>query len=162
MRISPAVVAAAVAEGHYQDPRAAEYITRVLIERQRKIGWHYLRETSPLEAFTVSEVEGATRLCFDDPLVVHFGAAVPTLAGTTRHRVATWDFAGQGLPARREQAGAAQVCVEGLRLSSDHGGYTVVDIETTRGEGSPRNRVLVHLARVPGTGEPRVIGLRRL
>ena len=84
-----------------------------------------------------------------------------------RHQVATWDFAGRPLPAspapsaRIAQAGAARVCLDGLRLPADHDGYTVVDIETTRA-GSPRNRILVHLARVPGTGEPRVIGVRRL
>jgi len=165
MRLPPEVVAAAVEEGHYQDPRATAYITRTLIERQRKIGWHYLRDTSPLEAFTVSEADGApgsARLCFDDPLIAHFGTAAPALATTTRHRVATWDFAGQSLGTRFERTGAAQVCLEGVRLAPDHAGYTVVDIETTRGEGAPRNRLLVHLARVPETGEPRVIGLRRL
>jgi len=164
MRLSPAVVEAAVAEAHYQDPRAAAFITRTLIERQRKIGWHYLRQTSPLETFIVSEEAGGAtaRLCFDDPLITHFGAAVPTLAATTRHRVATWDLAGRSLPGRFERAGAARVCLDGVKLSADGDGYTIVDIETVRGDSSPRNRVLVHLARVPGTGKPRVIGLRRL
>jgi len=162
MRISPEVVAAAVAEGHYRDPRAAAYITRTLVERQRKIGWHYLRETSPLEAFTIAEGEGGARLCFEDPLIEHFGAEVPALAATTRYRVATWDFGGRALPARFEQPGAAQVCLEGLRLPADHDGYAVIDIVTTRGTGSPLNRVLVHVARAPRTGTLRVIGLRRL
>jgi len=84
------------------------------------------------------------------------------LSTTTRHRIATWDLAGRSLPGRFERTGAARVCLDGVRLSADGDGYTIVDIETVRGDGSPRNRVLVHLARVPGTGKPRVIGLRRL
>ena len=162
MSISPEVVAAAVAEGRYRDPRAAAYITRTLVERQRKIGWHYLRETRPLEAFTIAEGEGGARLCFEDPLIGRFAGQVPALAATTRHRVATWDHAGRSLPARFERPGAARVCLDGLRLPADHDGYAVIDIETTRGAGSPRNRVLVHVARAPETGSLRVIGLRRL
>ena len=162
MRVSPEVVGAAVAEGRYRDPRAAAYITRTLVERQRKIGWHYLRETSPLEGFTIAEGEGGARLCFEDPLIEHFGAQVPSLAAATRHRVATWDFAGRSLPVRLERPGAAQVCLDGLRLPLDHDGYTVIDIETTRGAASPLNRMLVHVARAPHTKTLRVIGLRRL
>jgi hypothetical protein len=163
MRLSPEHVAAAVAEGHYSDPRSAAYITRTLIERQRKLGRYYLAQTSALEGFTVAtdgERTGA-RLCFDDALLAHFGAAEPRLGATTRHQITTWDFDGRPLPSKTERAGQASACLDGLSLAPDHDGYTIVDIQTRRA-GTPDNRVLVHLARDPATGSPRIIGLRRL
>lgn len=170
MRVTPAHISAAVAEGQYQDPRAAAFVTRTLIERQRKIARYYLSETSPLERFAVTEAasEGAAAtaatqasLCFDDPLLAHFGAGEPPLRTSTRHRVSTWDFAGRPLPLRAWQAGRDRTCVAGITLASDHDGYTIVDIETTRA-GSPTNRLLVHIARDPVSRRARVIGLRRL
>jgi hypothetical protein len=161
MNLSPAHIAAAVAEGQYQDPRSAAYITQTLIERQRKIGRYYLTQTSGLDAFAVSEDAEGSRFCFDDRVVIHFGAEEPGLVSTTRHRIASWDFMGRPLSPRIERTGAAQVCVDGLALAPDHDGYTILDIETTRA-GTPVNRVLVHVAREAGTREPRVIGIRRL
>jgi hypothetical protein len=162
MHVSPAHIAAAVSEGRYPDPAAAAYVTRTLIERQRKIGWHYLTRTSPLERFSVSAGDAAgNSICFDDPLLIHFAGADQRLRATTRHRIATWDFAGRPLPLRIERAGADRVCVDGITLGSDHDGYTVVDIETVR-PGVATNRMLVHIALDPASHLPRVIGLRRL
>jgi len=162
MRISPAHIAAAVSEGRYPDAAAEAYVTRTLIERQRKLGWHYLTQTSPLERFEVSaEPAAGNSLCFDDPLLIHFARDHQLLQATTRHRVATWDFAGRPLPLQLERAGAERVCIEGIALPADHDGYTIVDIETAR-PGIATNRILVHIARDPASHQPRVIGLRRL
>jgi hypothetical protein len=161
MRVTAEHVAAAVAEARYDDPRSAAYVTRTLIERQRKLGRHYLAETSPLDSFTVAAHDGTFALCFADPLVEHFGAAEPALGASTRHHVATWGFDGGPLPRRADAAGAVDVCIDGIAPGADHDGYTIVDIRTTRA-GTPPGRILVHLARDPRTGEPRVIGLRRL
>jgi hypothetical protein len=162
MQVTPAHIAAAVSEARYQDPRSAAYITRTLIERQRKIGWHYLTQTSPLEHVSVSAGGAAgDSICFDDPLLIHFAGDDPRLRATTRHRIATWDFAGRPLPLRVERAGAERVCVDGVTPGADHDGYTIVDIETVR-PGVATNRLLVHIARDPASQRPRVIGLRRL
>jgi hypothetical protein len=162
MQVSPAHIAAAVSEGHYQDAASAAYITRTLIERQRKIGWHYLTQTSPLERFSVSAGGPAgNSICFDDPLLIHFAGDDQGLRTTTRHRIATWDFAGHPLPLRVERAGADRVCVDGITLGASHDGYTIVDIETAR-PGIAANRMLVHIALDPASHLPRVIGLRRL
>ncbi|MEO5768298.1 MAG: hypothetical protein ABIS92_08090 [Polyangia bacterium] len=161
MRVTPAHIEAAVAEAQYEDPRSAAYVTQTLLERQRKIGRYYLTETSALESFSVSEVAGKARVCFDDPVVAHLGAGEPLLASSTRHYVTTWDFAGRPLPFRAQEAGAARVCVDGLTAAPDANGYTIVDIATSRA-GTPTNRLLLHVARDPASQALRVVGLRRL
>jgi hypothetical protein len=161
MKVTPSHVAAAVAEGQYQDPRSAAYITQTLIERQRKIGRHYLTATSALEAFSVSETSGTARVCFDDPVIAYFGRGEPLLASSTRHRVKSWDFGGRQLPFRGEAPGAPRVCLDGVTAAVDHEGYTIVDIETSRA-GTATNRLLLHIARAPESQALRVIGIRRL
>jgi len=60
-------IRAVVETGDYSDPRAVEYITRVLIERRDKIGRTYFSKLLPLDNFTVSG--GA--VSFDDLAVKH-------------------------------------------------------------------------------------------
>lgn len=159
MRVGPRLIAAAVDEAHYADPRAAAFVARTLRERQIKIGRHWLRQASPLDAFEVTAQGATNRLCFQDLLLTHFGD--DGVAAETQLRVVAWDFAGRPLPFASTRAGTARVCLEGLSLTADHDGYTIVDITTIR-SGDRDLRILVHLARDPGTGRPRVIGVRRL
>ena len=160
MRFGPEHVAAAVAEGQYSDPRAAAYVTRTLIERQRKLGRYHLAQLSSLRGFTVMEDAGGARLCFEDALIAHFGTEEPDLARSTAHRARVWDFRGRPLPYERTLRGHTRGCLSQIPLGPDADGYTIVDVSTHRGSDDPR-RVLVHLARGP-EGTLRVIGVRRL
>jgi hypothetical protein len=147
-RITPAHVAAVVAEAHYEDPRSSVYMTRTLIERQRKLVRHYLSQVSPLDGF---RVEGG-RLCFQDLLAESFAEE-----RAVSHRLVAWDWAGRRLAFAAEVSGG-QVCAP-VPAAPDHDGYTIIDITTRRADAQ---RVLVHLARAPQTGQLRVIGIRRL
>ncbi|HUS68251.1 MAG TPA: hypothetical protein VMZ28_27140 [Kofleriaceae bacterium] len=152
MRITPAHVRAAVAAGRYTDPRAAAYVTRVLLERQRKIGRYVLSRVAPYEHFEA----GARSLCFDDLWVAYrFGAP-----GETRYRAKTYDHAGRllGTRAAHPRAGA-RVCLDQLTLGAAEGGYTIVRIAAERG-GDEVPEIYVHLAR-DADGALRVIGLDR-
>jgi hypothetical protein len=160
MRVQPEHVAAAVAEGRYSDPRTSAFMTRTLIERQRKLGRHYLGQVSPLDSFTVSVTGDRFSLCFDDLLVRHFGAEEPALVQASRRKVSVWDFQGQALTTRPGLVVEPRSCVAQLPLGSDRDAYTIVELETTRPETDPL-RVLVHLARDPKNQQLRVIGIRR-
>jgi hypothetical protein len=160
MHFTPAHVAAAVGEAQYSDPRSAAYVTSTLIERQRKLGRHHLAQVSALDDFRVEPSGSGARLCFQDLLAVHFGATEPALL-RARHDIRAWDFLGRPLPLAAAVPGGRQGCVERVPLASHNDGYTIVDLTTQRSDGS-RQRVLVHLARAPGGGPPRVIGVRRL
>jgi hypothetical protein len=160
MRLQPAHVAAAVAEGRYSDPRAAAYVTRTLIERQRKLGRHHLAQVNALDGFTVTEGPRGASLCGQDLLLQHFGAGEPALVRGTRHRARSWDHAGRPLGFEAWLRGGPRVCIDGITPAADNDGYTIVGIDSIR-EGGKVQRILVHLAREPQTRALRVIGLRR-
>jgi hypothetical protein len=109
----------------------------------------------------VDEGRTGASLCFQDLLLVHFGAAEPALLSGTRQRMVAWDFAGRPLPFAAERPGAARSCVEGIPLGGGADGYTIVGLDTTR-TGAAAQRVLVHLARDPASGRLRIIGVRRV
>lgn len=64
-------IAAMVKSGQYSDPRATGLITRVLIERRKRIGQRYLPMVLPLDRFAVGNGE----LQFEDLAVTHRIAA---------------------------------------------------------------------------------------
>ncbi|MBA3392134.1 MAG: hypothetical protein H0T89_05790 [Deltaproteobacteria bacterium] len=68
MSFTPEQIRAALAAARYTDPRTVEYLARVLVERQRKIGEHFFGRVAPLERFRVNR----DALCFDD-LRVRYG-----------------------------------------------------------------------------------------
>jgi hypothetical protein len=68
MAFSDADIRAIVETGEYSNPRAVDYITRVLIERRDTIGRAFFGEVLPLDRFEVS----GGRLRFDD-LAVKYG-----------------------------------------------------------------------------------------
>jgi hypothetical protein len=167
MQFTPDHIAAAVAEGRYSDPRSAAYVARTLVERQRKLGRHYLGQVSALDGFQVLSADGGrtAQLCFRDLLATHFGDGEPALLAGTRHQVAAWDFLGRRLPLEVQLGGGRHGCVDRVPLSPDSDGYTILDVTTGRADGSS-HRVLVHVARAPTQDRApirlRVIGVRRL
>ena len=141
------------------DPRSAAYLERVLIERQRKIGRHWLAKVDPLDRFEVRGPVGDEMLCATDLLVHH--RLDRGFAGATYFAAA---FAGDGrrLPWRRSVRADAtgKFCVDALPRGSGSDGYVIVSVATRRGK-KQLPAVFVHMARKRGTGTLRVIGLDR-
>jgi hypothetical protein len=160
IRLTPAHIRAAVEQGKYPDPRATDYMTRTLIERQRKAARYYFERTAPLDRFEVRARDdgGATfDLCFEDlSLSYRLGAS----AAQTSYAAASYDRAGRLQAWRGSERGndAGKTCLRDIAASGSAGGYTIVRIALTRGKSFPPVRV--HLARDPVTKAMRVIGLR--
>lgn len=72
MRFTPDEIRAMVESGQYSNPEAAAYLTRVLIERQQKIGRAVFAQVLPLDGFAVRD----GRLVFED-LAVKDGFMAP-------------------------------------------------------------------------------------
>jgi hypothetical protein len=157
-RFTPAQIRAAVVEGRYRDPRAVDYLTRTLIERQRKTARYWFRRVNPLDRFSVQEEPGGVRVCFDDLAIVHRVAS-----GRTHYRIAGYDRASlpTGWRANVAAASGGRTCVAGVAPVRSREGYTILRIETHR-TGLALPATLVHLARHPRTGRLRLVGLRRL
>jgi hypothetical protein len=163
IRFSRAQLRAAVEQGRYSDPRAVDYVTQVLVERQRKTARHWFDRVAPLDRFAVEAASSAgQRLCFED-LALRYRLARSAPAGT-RYAARAFDREGHRLPWRAVATGTrdGRVCLP--RLASPAAGadeYTIIRIETSRpGQNLPG--VLVHMARDPLLGRLRVIGIRRL
>jgi hypothetical protein len=152
-RFTPAQLRAAVEAAAYTDPRAVEYLTRVLIGRQRAIAAYGFSRVNPVDRFTFER----DRLCFDDLMLVHqiVGAA------DTRYALRTLDRAGRPLGGQHTVAAASsgRSCSAPLALARTGEGYTIVEIVTQRGASA--HTASVHLARDPKTGVWRVIGVWR-
>ena len=169
VRFTPEMIRAVVEEARFSDPRATEYLTRVLVERQRETARWAFEKVNPLDRFTVEPGgtglasgagSAASRLCFDD-LSLRYGLTeIP--AASTRYEVAPHDHEGRpfGPVISRPGSGDGRVCVDDIRPGPSHQGYVIMRIVTYRGaRGYPA--VLVHLAAHPVTGRLRIIGLRR-
>ncbi len=58
---------AAVAEGQYSDPEAANYLLRLLIERREIVGRYWFSRMNPLDRFELQQTpDGTHALCFVD------------------------------------------------------------------------------------------------
>jgi hypothetical protein len=147
-------IRAAVEQGRYTDPRAVDYLTDTLVARQHAVVSYWFSQVSPLDAVRVDE----RGLCFDD-LAIARGLA-PAIE--TRYSVTSRDRAGKQIGATGAASAASDgsTCVSTLPLSADRDGYTIVELVTTR-PGSNLT-MYVHVARDPGTGQPRVIGVWRV
>jgi hypothetical protein len=97
-------------------------------------------------------------LCASDLLLAH-GLGSPH---GTRYRLRAYDYDGEALPWSRELDAAAggALCAAGLELPSAHDGYALVVLTVTRGRRT-LPELIVHVARRPGDGAARVIGLER-
>jgi hypothetical protein len=153
-RFSREQIRAAVEAGRYSDPRTIDYITGVLVARQRAVVAYWISRVSALEHVTAS----GRGMCFDD-LAIQYGLASPS---TTQYRVISRDRAGQQLGEVVADAHVnGSTCLATLPLAADHDeDYTILEIITTR-PGATLTQY-VHVARDPATGEPRVIGVWRV
>lgn len=150
MRLTPEQLRVVVEQGHYADPRAVDYLTAMLVERQRKTARAWFERIAPLDGFRI----GAGSLCFDDLLLRYFADG-----RATRYVLRAFDFAGRDTGWHAEAAGQPTACVAGLPAIADHDGYAIVEITTQR-DDSRLAPVVVHLARDPDNNL-RVIGIRR-
>ena len=156
LRLTPAHVRAAVEAGRYSDPRATDYVTRVLLARRVIAARWALSRVAPYEDFTAEETGGRFALCFDDLWVRH-GFGRP---GATRYRAASFDFAGRRLgEASAAPAGGSSICLAGLPAGQTRADYTIVEIAASRGDQEVP-AVYVHLAR-DAAGRLSVIGIDR-
>jgi hypothetical protein len=160
-RFREAHLRAAVASGHFPDPRHERELLRILRGRQRKILERYLTRLSPL-SFPVVTAEGEAQLCLQD-LAVESGIR---RAVARRDRAVAWlDWPREGsrvaLEARRDGAGvcAPLPSVEGA--SPERPRYLVVDVVTGTLGRETTGPAQVHLYQV-GPRRYRVVGMRRL
>jgi hypothetical protein len=138
-------IRALLATGQYTHPEALPYLTRILLERQRKIGQEWFTRILPLDNF---RIEGGSRLAFED-LGVKYGFAQP------RKYNVKWSRFDNEAETKTAIAGAT-----GLELPADaavggRGLYLAADIDA----GDGRKNVTVFLRRRGGTWEP--VGVER-
>ena len=143
MRFTDAQLRAAVEEGHYADPRAVDYLTRILGERARQTAAAYLELASPLEHFEV----GATGVCFSDLTRTLFADVV-----ATTYVARSYDRDGKALGEAKSDSPTARACVQ-VPLAT---GYTIVNVSAVR-DGVTLPPVHLHL----DGADHHVIGLRR-
>jgi hypothetical protein len=140
-------IVAAVAAARYSDPRAARYMTELLIARQRMTARHWFARVNPLDDFAI--LDG--KLCFSDLAVRH-----QLTRRATRFAVEAYDPDNHRLGRFAiEPDKLGRACVE-LAVSKRNDRYTILRIENSRGMPG----TLVHVADANGT--LRVIGLHRL
>jgi hypothetical protein len=153
IRFTRAQIRAAVEAGRLTDPRAVEYLTDVLVARQRATARYWFERVDPLDRFELATGQAGAALCFDD-----LALAYQLMPGPARYRITAYDGDGRALgPASTVASGAAgRTCTGPLPLA---GGYAIVEIEATRGGGS--GRTYVHLGADPATHAPQVIGIWR-
>lgn len=144
IRYSRAQLRAAVDAGRLGDPKAAEYLTDMLVARQRATAKYWFERASALDGFAFENGE----LCFDDLMRVH----ALSMAATT-YTLAVFD--GRGTQRTQHAplfAKAARTCTS-VTLED----YSIVRITTKRlGRATD---IYVHVA--GAHGQPRVIGIYR-
>jgi len=151
MRFTPEQIRAIVDTGQLTDPRAAAYVTEILIARQRATAAYWFARVNPLDRFEAYR----DRLCFDDLAIGYDFAA----AATTRYDVTRFDRDERALGSTTAGGAAdGRSCIP-LALSGDRDGYTMVKLTTTRPDFT--GSTIVHVARDP-SGAPSVVGIWRL
>jgi hypothetical protein len=161
IRFTPDHIRAAVAQARFTDHRANDYITQVLIERQRKVARHWFNQVNPLDRFAVSEERGAWTLCFDDLALIH--TLQQSLVSPTHYTARAYgpDGVDTTWRGRVRASTTGRTCLPGVPPTAAADSYTIVQLFTNRrGPQLPGTRI--HLARNPTSKQPRVIGLERL
>ena len=153
MRFTREQLQAAVESGRFSDPRAVQYITDGLVERQRATAAYWFSRVAPLERFVLT---GRGELCFDDLMVV-YGFAQPN---RTIYTLSAYDAHAHriGGVVTRPASATGRTCTS-IPLADGDDRYTIVRIDMVRSRGA--GTVYVHLASAPGSGTPRVIGIWR-
>ncbi len=160
MRFTPQQLRAAVEEARFSDPRATDYLTRVLIERQRKTADHWFELVNPLDAFELEAEGDSYRLCFEDLLLKY---DLDAGAYDTTYRAAAYDWTGRATGWRGAAEPGAhhpRTCLGGIEPGPQADGYVIIDLTTHRADTTlPPTQV--HLALDPATRALRVVGIRR-
>lgn len=152
-RFTPAQIRAAVEAARFSDPRTVDYLTNTLVARQRATLAYWYARVNPLDQFSTT----ADSLCFQDLAI----AAQLASPAQTHYELASYDRAGRQLGRVLIQAAPnGATCTRDVHVASDGDGYTMVKITTSRPAFG--GSTFVHLARAPGTGAWRVIGVWRI
>ncbi|HUS66199.1 MAG TPA: hypothetical protein VMZ28_16715 [Kofleriaceae bacterium] len=157
-RFGEAHVRAAVEQARFSDPRAVDYVTRLLMERRRKVIAYWFARVAPLDGFAVEADGSGWKVCFDDLALRHGVAGAPATA--TRYRARVFDAAGAatGGGGDTRADASAHTCV-GVTPATGADAYTILELDVER-RGQHGGPVLVHLAR-DAAGAPQIIGIRR-
>lgn len=151
-RFTRAQIHAAVEAGRYSDPRTVEYLTDTLVARQRAVVAHWFERVNPID-HVVANPNG---ICFEDLAITTGLAAAPE----TSYTVITRDRSGR--PLGQVRIGAAETGPTCASVQLANGGgddYTIIEVATIR-PGFAKS-TSIHVAREPGNGTPRVIGIWR-
>jgi len=155
MRFTEAHLRAAVDAAQLSDPRAAEYIVRTIVARQRETARYWFSKLTPADAFEASESPAGITLCFDDLMIRH--RLQPDVDASYTMRA--YDFDGRRLDAGAVTGSGSEpsaFCTAPVARPTSHDGYVIFEI-AKRTPGGELPRVFVHVA-----GEkPRVIGIER-
>lgn len=160
MKFSRDQIRTAVEQGKFEDPRAIDYLTDILVARQRKAARHWFSQVAPLDNFMTAE-QGTT-LCFDDLLLKY--DLVPGAAAITTYTASAYDYDGKYLGARVQATGISndngRACLSGLEVGTGQDDYTILRIDTQRGL-TTHAPVEIHLARTSASGGLDIIGINR-
>jgi hypothetical protein len=137
-------IRALLATGQYTHPEALPYLTRVLVERQQKIGREWFSRVLPLDNF---RIEGGTRLVFEDLAVKY--QFVPS-----REYNIKWFRFDNEAETRTAIAGAGFEIPQEAAIGG-RGLYLAADIDA----GEANKNVTVYLHRRGGAWEP--VGVER-
>ena len=159
IRFSPEQIRAVVELGQYTDPRAVEYLTQTLVERQRKTAQYWFSQVAPLDNFEVIQQQKAYKVCFED-LMISYGLS--TNSRPVRYFATAYDYTGRRR-LWRQTVGPdpdGRSCVSKVPQGPSHEGYVIIQFVKTIA-GKSVGSVLVHLALEPATQVLRIIGIRR-
>jgi hypothetical protein len=153
MRFTRAQLRTAVLAGRLSDPRSVDYLTDMLVARQRATARYWFDRTAPLDRIEVEEITGGHVVCFDDLMLTY---QLPT--APTRYQTATFDRDGKPLAAHAAftPMREGRTCTAPIEMT-DGDGYTIVEITTHRSGRALATHV--HVAR--NQGAARVIGIWR-
>jgi hypothetical protein len=158
LRLTPAHIRAAVDQARFDDLRSTEYLTRVIVERQRIAARHFLHDVAPIARFSVTERDGGATVCGINLWVAHeLDRDIEFV-----HSLDAFDRHGVPLKMRRtvEPGPDGSVCLDGIEPPVRAEGYVIVGMHVLRDrEWLPS--VWVHLARDPRSGKLRIIGVHR-
>jgi len=155
-RLTPEHIRTALEVGRYEDPRSVDYLTDVLVARQRKAMKWVFGKTVALDGF---ELAGKA-LCFDDLLLTH--KLEPGMVAMTQYDATAYDHSGRELQWSRSVLAASNghSCLRDVPKGPDHDGYSIIRIVNWRDQRALAP-IEVHIADDPATHAPRIIGIHR-
>lgn len=157
-------IRAAIAEGQYSNPDAAEYLFQVIKERRDKIGQYWFERMNPLDRFELRETDyGSQNLCFTD-LAVAFGQE-----SQEQRKYRYWLMHnGDVIPPVHELEGTClqltEITAPTVRESRNASGKNqwAIALETQRSQGKGwSKRVTVYLSYNWETGKHEIVGIER-